>query len=236
MSLVADEVVKIPSGARFWRADLHIHSYGGSHDVKDSSMTPAAIVATAVAEQLSVIAITDHNEITNVEEGLREAYGKQVLLIPGVELSTPEGHLLVYFEAFLSLQNFWGRLDLAERGTQNSRCQTSLLECLRNIDPARGFAILAHVDGDGGVEQKLPVPGNHKRDIFCERALLGFEVKSVAAPMLYSTDDGDAERARLGKSRQVALGLGEKQFLARVMFSDSHALPALGEMRKVRNG
>ncbi len=138
MTHPSDDIAKMPSGARFWRADLHVHSYGGSHDVKDNSMTPAAIVATAIAERLSIIAITDHNEISNIEGGLREVYGKPLLLIPGVELSTPEGHLLVYFEDFLSLQNFWGRLNLAERGTPNSRCQTSLLECLRNIDPAPG--------------------------------------------------------------------------------------------------
>jgi ABC-type cobalamin/Fe3+-siderophores transport system ATPase subunit len=229
MSLVSDEIAKVPSGARFCRADLHIHSYGGSHDVTDSAMTPAAIVSTALTERLSVIAITDHNEITNVSAGLREAYGKALLLLPGVELSTPEGHLLVYFEAHLSLSNFYGRLNLADRGTQNSRCQTSLLDCLRNIDPSSGFAILAHVDGDGGIEQKLAAPGNHKKDIFCERALLGFEVKSAAAPNLYSGDDQDAARAALGKSRRAALGLGEKQLLARVMFSDSHALAALGK-------
>ncbi len=75
----------------------------------------------------------------------------------------------------------------------------------------------------------LPSSGNHKRDIFCERALLGFEVKSAAAPMLYSTDDHDPDRVMLGRARQTTLGLGEKQFLARVMSSDSHALTVLGK-------
>jgi DNA polymerase III alpha subunit len=229
MNFTSDEIAKMPSGARFHRADLHIHSYGASHDVTDGSMTPAAIVNTAVSERLSLIAITDHNEINNVADGLKEAHGKPVLFLPGVELSTPEGHLLAYFEDHISLQNFYGRLSFAERGTPNSRCQTSLLDCLRNIDPIKGFAILAHVDGDGGIEQKLTSPGNHKRDIFSEKALLGFEVKSATAPMLYSVDDQDPTRAALAKARQAALGLGEKQFLAKVMFSDSHALTTLGK-------
>ena len=229
MTTPADEIAKLPSGARFWRADLHIHSFGASYDVKDSSMTPAGIVATALAEHLSLIAVTDHNEITNVQDTIREAYGKGVTVVPGVELSTPEGHLLVYFEEFMYLQAYWGKLNLAERGTQNSRCQTSLLECLRTIDPQRGFAILAHVDGDGGIEDKLPTLVNHKRDIFSEKALLGFEVKSATAPMTYSPDDPNPDRATLGKVRKETLVLGEKQFLARVMFSDSHALTALGK-------
>ena len=54
-------------GARFLRADLHIHSYGefGSYDVKDATMTPEAIVDTAIAKGLKIISITDHNEIFN---------------------------------------------------------------------------------------------------------------------------------------------------------------------------
>jgi histidinol phosphatase-like PHP family hydrolase len=64
----ADDIVAVPSGARFHRADLHIHSCGGSHDVKDVGMTPDAIVKTALSENLALIAITDHNEITNVRD------------------------------------------------------------------------------------------------------------------------------------------------------------------------
>jgi hypothetical protein len=51
-----DEVVAQATGARFHRADLHIHSFGASHDVRDTSMTPEEIVSTAVREGLSIIA------------------------------------------------------------------------------------------------------------------------------------------------------------------------------------
>ncbi|MGD0182553.1 MAG: TrlF family AAA-like ATPase [Terriglobales bacterium] len=229
MPTPADDIAKLSAGARFFRADLHIHSFGGSHDVKDSSMTPAGIVATAIAERLSLIAVTDHNEITNVEETIKAAAGKSPLVVPGVELTTPQGHLLVYFETFASLEKFWGKLDLADRGTQNSRCQTSMLDCLRLAESQSGSAILAHVDAAGGLEDKLPGHDSHKKDIFCAPALIGFEVKSATAPMTYSTDDQDPERAALGRLRQTSLGLGEKQFLARVMFSDSHTLATLGK-------
>ncbi len=149
---IADEIIAVPSGARFLRADLHIHSYGSSHDVKDGTMTAEAIVNTAVAEHLALIAITDHNEITNVQRALAASAGKQLLVVPGVELSTPQGHLLVYFDSYENLEAFCGKLTFADRGKQESRCQTGILECLNEIDPAKGFAILAHVDGDGGFE------------------------------------------------------------------------------------
>jgi hypothetical protein len=43
-----DQVFAQPTGARFYRADLHIHCFGGSHDVQDSSMAPAAVVITTL--------------------------------------------------------------------------------------------------------------------------------------------------------------------------------------------
>lgn len=61
------EINARPNGARFFRADLHIHSCVGSHDVADKACTPENIVATAKHEGLDIIAIADHNEITAVD-------------------------------------------------------------------------------------------------------------------------------------------------------------------------
>ncbi len=63
------ELQDISSGAKFVRANLHIHSYGedGSYDVTDTTMSPENIVDTAVSKDLSIIAITDHNKILNVK-------------------------------------------------------------------------------------------------------------------------------------------------------------------------
>jgi len=83
-----DNVLAQSIGAQFLRADLHIHSYGASHDVKDASMTTAAIVQAAATQGLVIVAITDHNEISNVEDALNAARGTSVLVIPAVELST----------------------------------------------------------------------------------------------------------------------------------------------------
>lgn len=73
MSILA-EINQHSNGAKFRRADLHIHSFGegGSYDVVDAGMTPEAIVDTAVAENLQVIGITDHNVIGNHPPPWRE--------------------------------------------------------------------------------------------------------------------------------------------------------------------
>ena len=149
MSALSD-ILAQPVGAQFLRADLHIHSYGASHDVKDASMTSATIVQTAAKEGLSIIAITDHNEISNVEPALEAARETSVLVVPGVELSTPQGHLLCYVPTLDLLRQFHGRLSIVERGRSTSRCQQSLLECLNLLGQLGGFAILAHVDIPSG--------------------------------------------------------------------------------------
>jgi predicted metal-dependent phosphoesterase TrpH len=75
-----------PTGASFFRADLHIHSFGASHDVQDAGMTPVGIVSAAARENLAIIAITDH--IDNVERAIAAAPALEVYIVPGVELST----------------------------------------------------------------------------------------------------------------------------------------------------
>ncbi len=104
-------------GAEFRRADLHIHSFGelgiGSYDVTDVQMTPENIVDMAIREGLSVISITDHNAIGNIQRAITHARGQNLLVIPGVELSTPQGHLLVYFPGLRELQTFYGKLTIS---------------------------------------------------------------------------------------------------------------------------
>src|ERR1035441_5040527 len=136
-----EELSLLPNGAKFFRADLHVHSFGASHDVSDQTMTPDAIVSTALNENLSLIAITDHNEIRNVEAAISAARGAKILVVPGVELSTSDGHLLCYFPTLEAIHKFYGRLNLAELGTPSSRCQTSVLECLRLAEDSGGFCV-----------------------------------------------------------------------------------------------
>jgi predicted metal-dependent phosphoesterase TrpH len=64
------DIEAIDNGARFHSVDLHIHSYGASHDVKDAAMTPEAIVDSAVRQGLTVIAITDHNSNLNAQRAM----------------------------------------------------------------------------------------------------------------------------------------------------------------------
>lgn len=222
------EVLSKAVGASFHRADLHIHSFNASHDVKDSSMTPAAIVATAKQEGLRLIAVTDHNEIINVEAAIEAGEREGVYVVPGVELSTSQGHILCYLPTLTALQTFYGHLSIADRGLGNSRCQQSLLECLNLVVAGGGFAVLAHIDVAAGFEFEVPGASPHKLDVLCHGGLLGIELKHAASGISYADSDPDGVRRSIGAERIARLRLGTKQSLARVLNSDAHSLLALG--------
>lgn len=81
----------------FHRFDLHVHSWFSA----DAAHEPEALIDAAKAAGLSGIAITDHDSCAVhdylLAKGLERADGMPVngfLVIPGVEVSTAEGHLL----------------------------------------------------------------------------------------------------------------------------------------------
>nr|WP_293704492.1 PHP domain-containing protein [Sphingopyxis sp. UBA6723] len=216
------------SGAKFFRGDLHIHSFGASHDVRDATATPAAIVETARAEGLSIIALTDHNEIMNVAAAIEAGRDAGIYVVPGVELSTPEGHLLCFAPSADALERFFNRLQIADRRTSQCRCQTGALQCLELIAAEGGFGVMAHVELEGAFETNMPRFTPAKLDILCHPALEGIEVTRADCPILYNRSDNDADRRSAAVERIRRLSLGSEQYLARILNSDAHSLNAVG--------
>ncbi|MDR0309354.1 MAG: PHP domain-containing protein, partial [Candidatus Methanoplasma sp.] len=71
------------------KADLHIHSNFSN----DGKSTVEEIIAEAERKGLGCIAITDHNSFEAY--GLAKDNGK-VIVIPGTEVSSKDGHILAY--------------------------------------------------------------------------------------------------------------------------------------------
>lgn len=75
------------------RLDLHVHS----RHSPDSSLALEEIAARIASLGLAGFAVTDHNTTAGHAEipALREKF-PQLLVVPGIEVSTLEGHLLAY--------------------------------------------------------------------------------------------------------------------------------------------
>lgn len=86
-----------------FKADLHIHS--NSHKrlaccplLYDSVQSVPEILARALATGLTILAITDHDSLEgSVKAGqIVESQGLPLMLIPGCEVSSADGHILAY--------------------------------------------------------------------------------------------------------------------------------------------
>jgi hypothetical protein len=109
-------------------ADLHIHSI---HSYDATGSVAAILKYTAEQTDLNIIAITDHDTMNGVKEAveLAPAYGLQV--IPGMEVSTGDGHLLALFIE------------------QPIPAGLSLLETIRLVGEQGGICIAAHPEAKG---------------------------------------------------------------------------------------
>ncbi len=78
--------------------DLHIHSC--LSPCADDDMTPQNVCGMAALKGLRMIAVTDHNSALNLPYFERAARENDLVLIPGIELTTKEEvHLLGYFKS-----------------------------------------------------------------------------------------------------------------------------------------
>ena len=217
----------LSSGSKFVRADLHIHSFGdnGSYDVTDTTMTPEAIVETAIEKDLSIISITDHNEIGNVQRALKHAEGRNILVIPGIEITTLQGHLLVYFADFEGLKNFYGKLTIS---SNRETCNQGIVECLIQAEAFGGFGVLAHIELGSGFEKMIGRFNIQLEDIVCHNNLLALEISQKENSMNYTEQDTSSDRKSMLKKRLTRLGLPEGWEFPMLMSSDAHKLMKLG--------
>lgn len=222
------DVQSIENGAKFYRADLHIHSFGqyASYDVTDSHMTPENIIEEALKENIKIISITDHNEIGNIPAALEYAKGKDILVIPGVELSTSQGHFLVYFETYEQIRSFIGELNIS---ADKKQCDTTITAALDIAKKYNGFGIAAHIDIDAGFEQYTPGYTPFKEAILKHELLYGLEISNKGAVDWYTELDENADRKRLFRLRKETLHEDNSYNIAKIMSSDAHSITALGK-------
>lgn len=222
------------AGAVFINADLHIHSHGGSADVPDASMSPEGIVDSAVRQGLSLIAITDHNNGANCSRAINHAqenYPGQVLVLAGTEISTSNGHLLVFFspDDVQSLLTFLGQIGIVNQwGSRDSRTARSMADVATIAHNLGGVCVAAHVDSQpNGFETRAPGRPQWKEDILTSPGLWGVEIKDAENIEWFSgTEAGNdgGHRNQLVAARSAIAALQGRPSIARIRSSDAHRM------------
>lgn len=72
------------------KLDLHVHSMYSD----DAIGTPKEIMRSIQQKGLQGFALTDHNTIDGAIKAAKELSNKEFVVIPGVEISTKDGHLI----------------------------------------------------------------------------------------------------------------------------------------------
>ncbi|MDR4484534.1 MAG: PHP domain-containing protein [Nitrospirales bacterium] len=129
------------------RIDLHTHTH-----FSDGSVSPTALVELALQQNVSILAITDHDTTEGLPEAMEAAQRLPLEIIPGIELSTEfqgrETHMLGYFinHADPRLQARLERL----RATRVDRLH-HILDRLHSLKMEISLAEVEHVAGGGTI-------------------------------------------------------------------------------------
>jgi len=186
--------------ARFWAVDLHVHT-PASGDAKDEDFGSASdVVRAAIDAGLDAIAVTDHNTVAWCGQMADAARDTNLVVLPGFELSTPEGHLLGVWEegtAPSTMEDVLIRLGIerAQLGDLDILAGKSMADCAAEIYAKGGIAIAAHIDKERGILTQ-PVQ-THVNQVLADPNIAAFEYVLEGAPAKIA--------AKLGSTRYPAL-------------------------------
>jgi PHP family Zn ribbon phosphoesterase len=155
---------------KVYNCDFHIHTC--LSPCGDLDMHPGALVQRALEANLDLIAICDHNSSENVPYVIKAALGKNIKILPGMEITTKEeAHILAVFDSLPDLaelqaivyKNLSGTNDEDRFGIQAVVNENAEVEEINNrlligtvdlpldevvsyIHQFNGLAVAAHID------------------------------------------------------------------------------------------
>lgn len=259
------EILKQNTGAEFMKVDLHIHTpasgdaqfsnrYSFKYDIKDipESLAAAKVIAgqiidATIQKGIRLIAVTDHNspsnthpeDLTNTWYQLltEKAKGKDLCILPGVEISTDDLHILVILDAkedepaaftthrinFL-LQDC--KFSLKDYGDYKATGMSSLFDVLQYLEDLSTDCITIPAHIDGGKKAMLASyrnPSNVYNKLLNHPNLNAVEVVKDTTP----------DRKKIGdKSVRDFFAYKRSSYRSSIAFiqdSDSHSIPDIGK-------
>lgn len=143
------------SGAKYYKCDLHVHT-PASKDYRDKSASPEEIIQAAVSCGVEVLGVTDHNSVEWLDKMRKASKGTTITIVPGVEITTPHGHIIGLFE----LES--GSAEIADllvdvgikrpqHGKEEAMSKYSTEDVIKEIADCGGLAIAAHANSSNGL-------------------------------------------------------------------------------------
>lgn len=219
------EISNLQRGTRFYRCDLHVHTPESTcFNKNERAITPAELVKGIVKKGLEIIAVTDHNSIGWCDKVQKAAEDAGLIVFPGVEISTHEGHVLALFDPTAELSVIDTLLTQIgippdKRGQDDAYADTvDIIELFKRIEVAGGVAIAAHVDGEGGF-MKMIRHGARKKKVYAHPCLRGLEIIDPTQREKYLAGKTGYEKPRASIQCSDSLETG----------SSTHSLDGIGK-------
>lgn len=177
--------------------DLHTHS-----TASDGELAPAELVAAAKEGGVSVLALTDHDTFSGLDEAATAAKNAEIVFVPGIELniSWPSGefHLLG-----LGLKSICEELVQITRALQNERKSRNQTILQKMSEAGYDVAYEEFVLLSGGKEREDTLGRPHLASYFVKKILSKKRkppsTNSWESPRRFTSDD----RARIWTKRFV---------------------------------
>ena len=175
---------ELPEGAVFHRCALQVnpHDYSGTFRGQkisgDARQHAKAIVDTAVEIGVSVLAITNHNDVSGVAAFQDAASGHEITIFPGFELSSSEGiHILCIYQPGTNeeqLGRFLGEFGIRETVPSANPSSSSFGDILEKVREQGGITVAAHIINDRGLFTVLS--GQPRIHAWCNQDLLAIQI------------------------------------------------------------
>lgn len=190
------QILKKPNGARFYWADLHVHTPSW-HDFK----LPAGArtndedwkknfakkyIEKANSKRVTIIGITEHNDVSWVDYIREAAEGTDIKIFPGFEITTQSGadgiHILCLFNPDTAKETIDGLLSnlglLPGQRFHPDRSPNAVTkdmkEIIEEVKRQGGICIAAHASSDNGLLKKTE--GQIRINLFTNPDLLAVEI------------------------------------------------------------
>jgi hypothetical protein len=187
-----------PNGANFHLADLHIHTPEDKQFQCPKDLDPSTnkgenqiaqgYIQAAKNKNVTILAITEHNDVKWVDPTRKAAQGTEITVFPGIELSADSGaggiHIIAIFEpntetTFLDDLITQLGLPLGQRFHSDGSprlCNKTLSDLVDFITINGGLCIAAHVLRDKGILKSESMTGEPRVKAWQNSKLLAAEI------------------------------------------------------------
>ncbi|MEQ8188469.1 MAG: TrlF family AAA-like ATPase [Candidatus Eremiobacterota bacterium] len=208
--------MEISSGARFLKADLHVHTPASSN-YNDKDIAPVDIVNRCLTEGLDIIAITDHNEIQWIDMVKKAAEGTGLFVFPGIQITARGGHVLAIFPSDHPAEKMEQLLEKvgitrSKRGKKDVLTDYYIDEVFLKIVKDKGIVIACNVDQPDGFVYEL-LRNSQRMKVYNDQNLFALEISQPALKNKYSN----------------AKGTEYNRDIACIMGSNSYSLAEIGK-------